>query len=356
MATELKVDETAQAFVERDQPMLIGGKWVDAASGKTFEVFNPATGEVIANVAEGDKADIDRAVKAAREAFDTGPWSKMTPVRARPAHLQARRPDPRARRRARRARDARQRQAERRSRARPTSRWRPTASATTRAGPQDGRQDDPAVGPVHARRRVARLHAARAGRRRRADHPVELPAADGGVEAGAGAGLRLHGRAEAGRADAAVGAAPRRADPGGRLPRGRAQHRSRLRRDRRRRARRARRRRQGRLHGLDRGRQADRAGGLGQPEEGDAGARRQVAEHRLRRRRPRDRDPRVPRTRSSSTTASAVRRARACSSSAARTTRWSRASRTTRSRSRSGPASTRRPRWGRWCRRSSTSG
>ena len=68
--------------------------------------------------------------------------------------------------------------------------------------------------------RVPRLHAARAGRRRRPDHPLELPAADGGLEAGAGAGHRLHGRAEAGRADAAVGAAPGRADPGSRLPDG----------------------------------------------------------------------------------------------------------------------------------------
>ena len=43
--------------------LLIGGEWVDAVSGKTFETVNPATGEVITPVAEGDKADIDRAVK-----------------------------------------------------------------------------------------------------------------------------------------------------------------------------------------------------------------------------------------------------------------------------------------------------
>ena len=56
-------------------------------------------------------------------------------------------------------------------------------------------------------RAVPRLHAARAGRRGRADHPVEFPAADGGLEAGPGAGDRLHRGAEAGGADAAVGAA-----------------------------------------------------------------------------------------------------------------------------------------------------
>ncbi|NOG71387.1 aldehyde dehydrogenase family protein [Roseicella sp. DB1501] len=58
--------------------MLIDGKWLEAASGKTFETTNPATGEVLARVAEGDAEDIDRAVAAARRAF-TGPWSKFKP-------------------------------------------------------------------------------------------------------------------------------------------------------------------------------------------------------------------------------------------------------------------------------------
>ena len=56
--------------------LLIDGKWCDSKSGKTFETINPATEELIANVAEGDAADIDLAVKAARKAFDTGPWRK----------------------------------------------------------------------------------------------------------------------------------------------------------------------------------------------------------------------------------------------------------------------------------------
>lgn len=63
-----------------DQKMLIGGKWVDAASGKTFDTTNPTNGETICRVAEGDKADVDLAVKAARKAFESGPWSKMTPA------------------------------------------------------------------------------------------------------------------------------------------------------------------------------------------------------------------------------------------------------------------------------------
>ncbi len=55
----------------------IGGKWVPAKSGKTFETVNPATEEVIAEVAEGDAADVDDAVKAARKAFESGPWARM---------------------------------------------------------------------------------------------------------------------------------------------------------------------------------------------------------------------------------------------------------------------------------------
>jgi aldehyde dehydrogenase (NAD+) len=62
-----------------DQQMLIGGRWVSAASGKTFDTLNPATGEVICRVAEGNKADIDLAVKAARKAFESGPWPRMSP-------------------------------------------------------------------------------------------------------------------------------------------------------------------------------------------------------------------------------------------------------------------------------------
>jgi aldehyde dehydrogenase (NAD+) len=61
----------------KDQPLFIGGKWQDSVSGKTFGTYNPATGDVICQVAEGDKADIDLAVKAARKAFEDGPWPKM---------------------------------------------------------------------------------------------------------------------------------------------------------------------------------------------------------------------------------------------------------------------------------------
>ena len=64
--------------VKEQQPMFIGGRWVDSLSGKTFPTLNPATGEKICEVAEGDKADVDLAVAAARRAFESGPWSKMS--------------------------------------------------------------------------------------------------------------------------------------------------------------------------------------------------------------------------------------------------------------------------------------
>lgn len=67
------------AFIDREHRLLIGGQWVAAASGQTLPVKNPATGETIAHVAAGDKADIDRAVVAARQAFESGRWPKLTP-------------------------------------------------------------------------------------------------------------------------------------------------------------------------------------------------------------------------------------------------------------------------------------
>lgn len=61
----------------RKYQLFIDGKWVDAESGKTFTTPNPATGETLAEVAEADKADVDKAVAAARKAFE-GKWGKMS--------------------------------------------------------------------------------------------------------------------------------------------------------------------------------------------------------------------------------------------------------------------------------------
>jgi len=73
------VDRDVEAFVAAPQQLFINGQWADAASGQTFETPNPATGETLARVAEGGAEDIDRAVRAARKAFEEGPWSRMTP-------------------------------------------------------------------------------------------------------------------------------------------------------------------------------------------------------------------------------------------------------------------------------------
>ncbi|HEV2148197.1 MAG TPA: aldehyde dehydrogenase family protein [Longimicrobiaceae bacterium] len=58
--------------------LYIGGEWQDAASGRTFETVNPSTGETLTTVAEGDAEDVDRAVRAAREAFEGGKWAEMS--------------------------------------------------------------------------------------------------------------------------------------------------------------------------------------------------------------------------------------------------------------------------------------
>ena len=68
----------AHGVSAKTRKMLINGQWVAAASGETFPTVDPATGEVICRVPAGDKADIDAAVKAARAAFETGPWRKLT--------------------------------------------------------------------------------------------------------------------------------------------------------------------------------------------------------------------------------------------------------------------------------------
>jgi phenylacetaldehyde dehydrogenase len=74
----IELPEPVRSFVSKPRPMLIGGAWVQAASGRTFPVYDPSTGEIVAQVAEGDQEDIDRAVRAARSAFESGPWPRMS--------------------------------------------------------------------------------------------------------------------------------------------------------------------------------------------------------------------------------------------------------------------------------------
>lgn len=74
----IQTSNQIQNFINKPKNLLIDGQWVPAKSGKTFEVYDPSTGEVIAHAAEGDKPDIDVAVKSARKAFEHGPWPKMS--------------------------------------------------------------------------------------------------------------------------------------------------------------------------------------------------------------------------------------------------------------------------------------
>jgi phenylacetaldehyde dehydrogenase len=73
------LEPSVEEFTAAPRQLFIGGQWVDAASGKTFATPDPATGDTLASLAEGDAEDINRAVRAARAAFDDGPWTRMTP-------------------------------------------------------------------------------------------------------------------------------------------------------------------------------------------------------------------------------------------------------------------------------------
>jgi phenylacetaldehyde dehydrogenase len=77
--TSTQLNHRVSVFLSEPRKMLIAGRWVEAASGKSFDTYNPATGEVLTTVPEGDREDIDRAVKAARKAFEGGPWPNKTP-------------------------------------------------------------------------------------------------------------------------------------------------------------------------------------------------------------------------------------------------------------------------------------
>jgi len=78
MAIVQEQELSCKQFLSRPKKMLIDGKWVEAESGKTFDTLNPANAEVLATIPEGGKADIDKAVNAARKAFEHGPWRKKT--------------------------------------------------------------------------------------------------------------------------------------------------------------------------------------------------------------------------------------------------------------------------------------
>ncbi len=72
------LERNVKEFLGIPRQLFINGQWADAASGRSIETPNPATGETLARVAEGEAEDIDRAVRAARRAFEDGPWGRMT--------------------------------------------------------------------------------------------------------------------------------------------------------------------------------------------------------------------------------------------------------------------------------------
>src|SRR5690242_423658 len=74
----MQVIQNGVAEEVRHYQMLIGDKWVNARSGRTFESINPYTGKVWAILPEADETDVDAAVRSARAAFDDGPWGRMT--------------------------------------------------------------------------------------------------------------------------------------------------------------------------------------------------------------------------------------------------------------------------------------
>ena len=79
MKTLVALNSKVAQFTATPKKMLINGDWVEALSGKRFETVNPATGEVITAVPEAGREDVDLAVRAARRAFEKGPWPKTRP-------------------------------------------------------------------------------------------------------------------------------------------------------------------------------------------------------------------------------------------------------------------------------------
>ena len=256
--------------------LFIAGEWRAAASGKTFDVLEPSSGKLLAKVADAGDADVDAAVAAARKALAQmerrfGLSAGESALRDRPRHAAS--PAP-----VRRGGIDRQRQADPREPRHRRAAGDPPFPASCRLG-------------AGARPRISRPQA---GRRRRPDHPVEFSAADARLEDRAGAGGRLHGRAEARRVHAADRDPVCRDLRARRRAEGRRQHFAG--RPRRRCGdRQPCRRRQDRLHRLVGSRQDHPQGDRRHRQEAVAGTRRQVGLHRLRGRRSRQRGRRAGR-------------------------------------------------------------
>ena len=216
----LRPDEAVQRFLDGRLDLLIDGTFQEATSGKRFDVIDPATGATIATVAEADVADVDLAVQAARRALETGSWSKMEPAeRTMLLHRLA---------------DLMEQHAAEFAQIEALDSGKPVSVAGAadvpriyrHVPPHGGRgheanqHDDPAVSAG----KLSRVHRSRAGRRRRADRTVELPAVACGVEDRPGTRCGLHRHPGIGRADAALRNPPRPACSRGRLSARRRKH------------------------------------------------------------------------------------------------------------------------------------
>src|SRR5690625_861368 len=73
-----KLSSKVEEFLKGTKKLFIHGEFVKSVSGKSFETYNPATGEVLAQVSEAQPEDVDLAVKAAKDAFENGPWATMS--------------------------------------------------------------------------------------------------------------------------------------------------------------------------------------------------------------------------------------------------------------------------------------
>ena len=215
--------ESLDQFLARPRGLVIDGAERPAATGRRFEVLNPATGEPLAEVAEAGSADVDAAIAAARAAQPG--WSALPPGRRADLlwALGARIEELAGEFARLEALDNGKPIGESLAVDIPlcSGLFKYYAGWTTKI---EWRDHHP-----RQRRRVPRLHQARASRRGRRDHPVELPAADVRLQAGSGPGRGQHRRAQARRADPAVRAAAGPGHRGGRVPARRGQRATRVR-------------------------------------------------------------------------------------------------------------------------------
>ena len=259
--------------IKHPRSVFIGGEWVKPATSNTLSIISPVTEEVIATYAEASPQDVDRAVAAAREAFDKGPWPRLSQVERGKAAQESRRDHEEPARGARRDLDRGSRRADLLHALRVGS-GRGIVRVLRRAHSdvQAGRR-----APARQRRSGARREGA--GRRLRRHHAVERAARPALLQGRGRARRRLHHRGEAvtGDADGRVhpggvhrsrGPAARRVQRGAGRPRGRRLPRA------------SPRHRQDQLHGQQRRGQQDRRCGGRAPGTHELRARRQVGRDR----------------------------------------------------------------------------